>query len=214
MERLTPSQHILLETLFHELERWNRRMNLTTVPAADVWQRHVAESLDLEAAAAPPAGGSLIDVGSGAGIPGLVVAVAREDLSVVLLEADVRKAAFLTHTAALMGLASTEVVNARAESAARRAELRETFDVALSRAAAPPAALCELALPFVRVGGRLAALVGDAAVAARDAVRAAAECGGSPPAAIGAGIFVVEKVRETPALFPRREGVPSRRPLR
>src|SRR5215467_4430968 len=99
---------------------------------------------------------SLVDVGSGGGMPGLPLKIARPELRVTLLEADRRKAAFLVHAAARLEL-NVEVVAERAE-AVGRSHLREAFDLATCRALAPMPVLAELCLPFVRVGGRLLAM--------------------------------------------------------
>jgi len=159
---------------------------------------------------------SLIDVGSGGGMPGLPLKIARPELRVTLLEADRRKAAFLIHAAAHLHL-NVEVVADRAEIAGR-GHLREAFDLATCRALAPMPVLAELCLPFVRVGGRLLAMETDV----EDATRAIAALGGGGqtviPAPSGARyrgvIVVVPKISPTPAAYPRRPGVPARRPLR
>jgi len=100
---------------------------------------------------------SLVDVGSGAGLPGLPIKIARPDLRVTLIEADQAKAAFLVHASAALGLEGVEVVARRAEDAGQDPALREAFDVAVARALAPLPVLVELCLPLVRVGGRLLA---------------------------------------------------------
>ena len=210
---LSPDQHELLASYLRELDVWNRRLNLTTVAAADAWRRHFGESLDLLHAAAISPGADVIDVGSGGGVPGVVVAIARPDLRVSLLEADTRKCGFLVHVAGLLGLDTVSVIDRRAEVAGHDPELRERFDVALSRAAAPAPVLCELALPLVRVGGRLTALVADATAAAIAAGTAATLCGGGPPQAAD-GVLTVAKIAPTPERYPRRAGAPARRPLR
>jgi 16S rRNA (guanine527-N7)-methyltransferase len=158
---------------------------------------------------------SLVDVGSGGGMPGIPLKIARPDLRVVLVEADRRKAAFLVHAAARLGL-DVEVVAERAETAAR-GQLREAFDVAVCRALAPMPALAELCLPFVRVGGRLLAMKAKA----EDAAEAIEALGGGPariaPAPSVARergvVVVVPKVAATPEAYPRRPGLPARRPL-
>ncbi|HEX6349790.1 MAG TPA: RsmG family class I SAM-dependent methyltransferase [Candidatus Dormibacteraeota bacterium] len=156
---------------------------------------------------------SLVDVGSGGGMPGIPLALARPQLRVTLLEADARKAAFLTHAAARLGL-DLRVVNERAEVAAR-SPLREAFDAACCRAlAALPVAL-ELCLPLVRVGGRLLALTTEEGVAGAE------QLGGGPAQVVAAPsrlraqgrVVIVPKVAPTPEAFPRRPGVPARRPL-
>ena len=99
----------------------------------------------------------VVDVGSGGGLPGLPLKIVRPDLEVVLVEADGDKAAFLVNACAQLGLHGVEIVNRRAEEAARDPRLREAFDLAVARALAPMPVLVELCLPFVRVGGRLLA---------------------------------------------------------
>lgn len=149
-------------------------------------------------------------------MPGLPLKLARPELEVTLLEADRRKAAFLVHAAARLGV-EVRVVAERAETAAR-GPLREAFDVACCRALAAMPVLVELCLPFVRVGGRLLAMKAEGDVEARAAIQALG--GGSPSvhsaptAARSRGrIVVVPKVAPTPPAYPRRPGLPNRRPL-
>ncbi len=209
----TPSQRDALRRYLEELERWNRRINLTSIPRHDAWRRHVEESASLLALLALRPSVAVVDVGAGAGAPGLVMSVLRPDLRMTLLEADARKAAFLDHVAGLIGLGATRVLRARAEDAGRDPAHRARYDLAVSRAAAPPAVLCELALPLVRRGGRMAAMVGDAPAAAEAGAAASAALGGAAPAAAGPTVLVVDKIADTPARYPRRSGVPRRRPL-
>jgi 16S rRNA (guanine527-N7)-methyltransferase len=158
---------------------------------------------------------TLIDVGSGGGMPGLPLKIARPDLSVTLLEADHRKAAFLIQTAARLRV-DVDVVAARAETAGR-GPLRETFDLATCRALAPMPVLAELCLPLVRVGGRLLAMKAEV----EEAAGAIAALGGGDQAVIPAPsaardqgvIVVVPKLSPTPSRFPRRPGVPAKHPI-
>ena len=132
---------------------WNRKAHLTSITApAKAARVHVVDSL-LCLRAGLPEGTVLIDVGSGAGFPGIPLKIARPDLAVTLLEASSRKAAFLELAAAEIG-AVLSVVEARAERAAHDPTWRERFDVGVARAVAPLPALCELVLPFVRLGGK------------------------------------------------------------
>lgn len=165
--------------------------------------------------------GTLVDVGSGGGMPGIPLAIARPGLRVTLIEADSRKAAFLVHAAATLGL-DLDVRAERAESAGRGGG-RESFDVSVSRALAPLAVVAELSLPLVRVGGRMLAMKGERVQGAElSAARTAlAELGAGEPAVHAApsearpGGVVVEarKLAPTPAAYPRRPGVPAKRPL-
>ena len=162
----------------------------------------------------------LVDVGSGGGLPGLPLRIARPDLAVTLIEADEAKAAFLVRACAALGLSGVEVVARRAEAAGQDGRYRERFDVAVARALAPMPVLAELCLPLVRVGGRLLAQKTDREDFDR-ARRAIELLGGSLDAVLPAPsksrrsgtVVEVSKVRPTPSEFPRRPGVPGRKPL-
>jgi 16S rRNA (guanine527-N7)-methyltransferase len=158
---------------------------------------------------------SVVDVGSGGGMPGIPLKIARPDLRVVLLEVDRRRAAFLVHAAARLSL-DIEVVAERAETAGR-GPLRETFDAAVCRALAPMPVLAELCLPFVRVGGRLLAMkaqVEEAPAAIEELGGGPARFAPAPSTARARGIVVVvPKLAPTPDRYPRRPGLPARRPL-
>ena len=163
---------------------------------------------------------TVVDVGSGGGLPGLPLKIARPELKLTLVESDQAKAAFLVRACAALGLDEVEVLARRAEDVGQDPRCRETFDVAVARALAPMPVLVELCLPLVRVGGRLLAQKTK-----REDVEAAARAievlGGAlrhvasaPSEARRAGtVVVIEKVRATPAAYPRRPGVPSRKPL-
>lgn len=162
----------------------------------------------------------VVDVGSGGGLPGLPLKIARPDLSMTLVEADRSKAAFLVRACAALGLRFVDVMARRAEDVGRDPRCRESFDVAVARAVAPMPVLVELCLPLVRVGGRLLAqkTEGEDVSAAEHAIEL---LGGSLVGVIPAPsgvrrsgtVVVVDKVRPTPDAYPRRPGVPSRKPL-
>ncbi|HEY3084006.1 MAG TPA: 16S rRNA (guanine(527)-N(7))-methyltransferase RsmG [Candidatus Dormibacteraeota bacterium] len=162
----------------------------------------------------------LVDVGSGGGMPGLPLKIARPELAVTLVESDRVKAAFLVQACAQLGLDGVEVVARRAEAVGHDPRYREAFDVAVARALAPMRVLVELCLPLVRVGGRLLAQKTDREDIAA-AVRAIDTLGGSLrgvlPARSGirdAGtVVIVDKLLPTPSGYPRRSGVPARKPL-
>ena len=202
-----------LRRYLDELYRWNRRVNLTAVPPEEAETRHIGEARGLLTQAAPPPGARVVDVGAGGGVPGLVMAILRPDLEVTLIDADRRKAGFLLHAAALCDCPRVVVLPRRAEDVGRDPDHRAAHDLAVSRATAPAAVLCELALPLLRIGGRLLALVGDAGADADVAAVAAASCGGGIPAAVGPGMLSVTKLAATPERYPRPAGVPARRPL-
>ena len=161
----------------------------------------------------------VVDVGSGGGLPGLPLKISRPDLSVTLIEADQSKAAFLVQACAKLGL-DVEVLARRAEELGHEPRLRESFDLAVARALAPTPVLVELCLPLVRVGGRLLAQK-TAKEEAAAAERAIALLGGALDALVAApsnarrsgAVMIVSKVRPTPEAYPRRPGVPARKPL-
>jgi 16S rRNA (guanine527-N7)-methyltransferase len=162
----------------------------------------------------------VVDVGSGGGLPGLPLKIARPDLNMTLVEADQSKAAFLVQACAALGLPDVEVLARRAEELGHEPRLRESFDLAVARALAATPVLVELCLPLVRVGGRLLAQKTDKEEAAA-AERAIGLLGGSleaivpaPSSARRSGtVMIVSKVKPTPAAYPRRPGVPARKPL-
>jgi 16S rRNA (guanine527-N7)-methyltransferase len=146
--------------------------------------------------------------------------IARPDLSVTLIEADQSKAAFLVQACAQLGLLGIEVLAKRAEEEGQDLRRRESFDLAVARALAPMPVLVELCLPLVRVGGRLLAQKADKEEVAA-AERAIGLLGGSLDAVVAAPtnarrsgtVVIVSKVKPTPSPYPRRPGVPERKPL-
>ncbi|HET7339187.1 MAG TPA: 16S rRNA (guanine(527)-N(7))-methyltransferase RsmG [Candidatus Dormibacteraeota bacterium] len=162
----------------------------------------------------------VVDVGSGGGLPGLPLKLERPELEITLVESDQSKAAFLVQAAAQLKLSGVDVVQRPAEVVGQDPRYRETFDAAVARALAPMPVLVELCLPLVRVGGRLLAqktTSEDAGLAAR----AIELLGGSLESVVPTRstarregtVITVRKLAPTPAVYPRRPGVPRRRPL-
>lgn len=173
----TAGQRSLLERHLDEMDRWNRRLNLTTVPRERAWERHVGESLALLGAGQLTPGTRCADLGSGGGVPGVVVAVLRPDVEVALIEADRRKAGFLVHLCGLLDLPNARVLDRRAEELGRDPGHRRNYHTVVSRAAAPPALLWALAEPLLAPDGSLWALVSAAdGAAAEQALRADPRC--------------------------------------
>jgi 16S rRNA (guanine527-N7)-methyltransferase len=203
-------------------------VNLTAiVDPTEIERRHFLDSLSCLAGCAdllaerPDA--RLVDVGSGAGFPGLPLKIVRPALRLTLVESVGRKARFLEHLLTLLNLPDVEVVTARAEDLAQNERYRERFDLGVSRAVARLPALLELTLPFLGIGGRLVApRRGDLAAQQVEAERAVAALGGRfrPAVRFGDGsiggqygLVLVDKVGPTPAAYPRRAGRPVKRPL-
>lgn len=191
-------------------------VRLTAVPAAEAYDRHVRDALAGRALVASTPG-PLIDVGSGTGVPGIVLAIDDPGRIVTLLEANGRKASALRAIIAELGLANVSVVTDRAELAGRREGLRDGHAVAVCRALAQPPVAVELCLPLVRPGGLLVMWLGpgdDAGIAAAAGALAGAvedeqSCGDDPVRRLVA----IRKLAETPARFPRRDGMAAKRPL-
>lgn len=194
---------------------WNPSVNLSGARSIEEVLAQVATGDAL--LAIPWTGiGRVIDIGSGGGLPAVPLALAMPHVQFTLLEANTRKCAFLEHVAASLKLTNVAVAAGRAEELGHRPALREQFDRAISRAAAPPAVLLELALPFVRPGGDLVAQVSP--VDPQLLEPAARLLGGGSPRLERPGdgtgtLLVVPKLGPTPADYPRRTGVPNRKPL-
>jgi 16S rRNA (guanine527-N7)-methyltransferase len=194
---------------------WNRSVNLTGARTLEEVLTQVATG-DALVAVSWTGIARVIDIGSGGGLPAIPLALAMPLVQFTLLEANSRKCAFLEHVAASLNLRNVAVAAGRAEELGHRPALREQFDRAISRAAAPPAVLLELALPFVRPGGDLVAQVSP--VDPHLLEPAARLLGGGPPRlerpGDGSGTLLhVPKLGPTPADYPRRTGVPNRKPL-
>jgi 16S rRNA (guanine527-N7)-methyltransferase len=211
------SQRAQLAAYLELLLRSAQVFNLTAIQQpAEAWNRHVLESLRLLALLGP--GRRLIDIGSGGGVPGLVLAIARPDVSVTLLEATGKKARFLEQTAAALGLTNVGVIAERAEVAgAAGTPHRATFDIVTARAVAPLRVLIELTAPFARVDGLILAVKGENAPAELEAAANAFwtlhvehEATVRHPTA---SVVLLRKRAPTPAKYPRRTGEPKRNPL-
>ena len=224
---LTPEIRETLTRHFALLTAANRRFNLTAItdPAAAA-VKHYADSLallprldELAGAAADPA---LADLGSGGGFPGLALAVARPELPVVLLEAAQKKCQFLADCAAALALPAVQALPLRAEDAGRDPAFRGRFAFVTARAVAELRVLLEYALPLLRPGGRFFAYKGAAwaeeVAAAQNAARLLGGEFAEPlrytlPGGEQRAVVEIVKTGATPDKYPRRPGMPEKRPL-
>ena len=225
--KLNPEQLEQFNTYYQELVVWNRRMNLTAITDYEKVQiNHFLDALTVIIGWQPvkkTVCSQVIDVGSGAGIPGLPLKIIFPCIKLVLLEATARKADFLHHLKDRLALDDVEVVVGRAEGVAHLQQYRERFDLVLSRAVARLATLVELTLPFCRVGGRfIAHKKGDIELEVSEADRAIGTLGGKlqgvkpidlPEFTDRRLLVVIDKVKPTPDKYPRRPGIPEKRPL-
>lgn len=201
----------------------NQKFNLTAVRQSDeAWRRHVLDSLQALHTEVFEGEGRAVDVGSGAGFPGLPLALALPAWKWSFVEATRKKCGFIEQMSAHFELGA-RVVHARAEEAGRDATLRERFRVATARAVGSFSEVCELCLPFVQVGGFVLLWRGPHAEAEATASEEALdELGGLlrgvefyqlPENEARYALVIVEKVATTPWLFPRAVGLPKRKPL-
>jgi len=216
----------------------NAVINLTaTKDATEAWDRHVLDSLTLLPVLAEAETGEgrerlrVLDVGSGGGLPGLVLACVMPEAEFVLLDSTEKKCRFLSYAAAELGLSNVSVVHARAEAAGqergsrvdaggiakREGAMRDAFDVVTARAVGAMATLVELTVPFVRVGGLCVLIKGQKAdeelEEAKGALHALHTSHAGTVDTPSGRIVVLEKRRATPRMYPRPNGEPKRKPL-
>lgn len=213
-----------LETYLSLLKEWNSRMDLTAVTDdEEMVDKHFIDSLTVLKTGLLPENGKLIDVGTGAGFPGMVLAMACPLLRVTLLDSQQKRLAFLEHTAGETGTRNIEIIHARAEDGARKPELRERFDIAAARALAPTNILCEYLLPYVKLGGCALCWKGPALNEEIERGRKAAHLlGGRLEMPVncrvygrdwGHTILPVRKVSPSSPVYPRKAGTPKSKPL-
>jgi len=219
---LAPEQIEQFAIYLDELRAWNKRINLTAITDPDeIVARHFLDSLRC-ALSWGEAPASLIDIGAGAGFPGLPLKILRPTLQLTLVESIAKKAAFLRHIVNVLDLSNATVLVDRAEVIGQDPAQRERYDVVVARAVAELRVLAEYCLPLCRIGGRFLAPKG----AQIDAERAAAEpaiatLGGrimavepvELPGVESRSLIVIEKIGNTPPQYPRGPGVPATRPL-
>lgn len=205
------------------LTEWNARIDLTAVlDPEEMVDRHYLDSAAPLALGLIPQGARVIDVGTGAGLPGIPLCILRPDLRVTLLDAQRKRVAFLQAAIEALDLPA-QAVHMRAEDAARDEARREAYDVAVSRAVAATPTLLELTLPFVRVGGRAIAWKGPGLQAELEQARRAAHLlGGALEGVLDAPVpgrdwqhvlLVCAKRQKTARQYPRRAGLPGKNPL-
>jgi 16S rRNA (guanine527-N7)-methyltransferase len=224
---LTANQVEQFEIYYRELVEWNKKINLTGITAyEDVQVKHFLDSLTVIKAIESvkvPKGMSVIDIGTGAGLPGIPLKIVFPDIRLVLLEATAKKVKFLESLVKKLGLEGVGIITGRAEDAAQDERYREKFALVVSRAVASLPALVELTLPFCTVGGSFVAQKkGDIESETALASKAVSLMGGrlreTVPVELeglddGRILVVIDKVEPTPDKYPRRSGIPAKRPI-
>lgn len=220
---LTEIQLSQLEIYYRLLVSRNEKINLTAITEPeDVAVKHFADSLSMLAYVDVPKNSTVIDVGTGAGFPGVVLKIARPDIKLTLLDSLNKRLVFLQEVLDEINL-SADLIHSRAEDGGQNIGLRETYDFALSRAVARLNVLSEYCLPYVRLGGKFVAFKGkDADTELKDARKAVQTLGGrvtdvhrfSLPSDGGdRAIIEIEKIQPTPEKYPRNSAKIKSMPL-
>lgn len=212
-----------LEKYFELLVEWNEKINLTAITDAEgVAIKHFADSLTLFNYVDVPENSRVIDVGTGAGFPGIVLKIARPDIELTLLDSLNKRLVFLDNILTEIGL-SAQLIHSRAEDGGQNIDLRESYDFVVSRAVAQLNVLSEYCLPYARLGGSFVALKGpDADNEISNAKRAVQILSGKikntykfslPNKGGERSIIVIEKNQPTPDKYPRNSGKIKAKPL-
>ena len=221
---LTEKQIQQFISYYEKLVEWNEMMNLTAITEYDeVMKKHFIDSMTLIKAFDVNQSASVIDVGTGAGFPGLVLKIAFPNFKITLLDSLNKRIQFLNEVIGNLGLDGVETIHGRAEDFAKPGKLREKYDLCVSRAVANLSTLSEYCLPFVKEKGLFISYksekVQDEMVKADKAISI---LGGKiekqveftlPYSDIYRNLFIIRKVKKTPAKYPRKAGLPSKEPL-
>jgi len=223
--RLTPRQVSALQRYEQELMDWNNRMNLTAIREPEgIRTKHFLDSYTCLLAFRDTPPNSLIDIGTGAGFPGLPLKIIYPNMRLTLVDSIGKKTTFCQHVVKVLGMEKVEVLQSRAEELGQHKAHREKYDWAVARAVANLNILVEYLLPLARVGGGILAQKGESAPAEAHAAEGAIRLLGGhlrqlipinlPGVAEERFLVVVDKIAASPPNYPRRVGVPSKSPLR
>lgn len=214
----------LLNRYYEMLIDTNKVMNLTAITEySEVVIKHFADSAAIGCITDMNGNIDVIDVGTGAGFPGIVLKIVYPQLSVVLLDSLNKRVNFLKNVITELGLTDISAIHGRAEDIARNKDYREKFDLCVSRAVANMSSLSEYCLPFVKVGGRFIPYKADGCdEEVKTASKAVNTLGGKirkiesyviPDTDICRKFVVIDKIRNTSAKYPRKAGLPTKEPL-
>lgn len=222
---LSAEQLKQFELYYRELIDWNKRINLTSITDyEDVQIKHFLDSLTISKVVdLKKKGLKVVDVGTGAGLPGIPLKIVFPNLKLTLIEATIKKTRFLEQVISKLNLQEVEIIASRAETAAHDSSYREKFDVVISRALSALPNLVELMLPFCNIGGCcIAPKKGDIGKEVEQSKKAIALMGGTLKGQNKVGLkefddsrilVIISKVKSTPVEYPRRPGMPGKRPI-
>jgi len=222
---LTPAELAHFEIYARELAAWNEKVNLTAIEdEKGIIIKHFYDSILGMKITGWTGAGKLLDLGTGAGFPGLPLFIANRRLQITLADSLQKRIAFLEHLLAALGLTGVVTIHARAEEIGRTKEHREAYDLVVSRAVARMPLLLEYCLPLLKRGGRFIAYKGpEAEEELGEAGRALNLLGAEteeiqrfvlPEVGGARNLVVIKKTRATPSEYPRRAGIPAKKPLR
>jgi 16S rRNA (guanine527-N7)-methyltransferase len=221
---LSPRQMALLAVYERELLLWNEKFNLTAIRDVEgIRAKHFLDSLSCSLAWKEQVPRRLIDVGTGAGFPGIVLKLLYPAMKLTLVESVGKKANFCTHMVETLEMENVQVLSERAEDVGQDPAHREKYDWAVARAVAAMPVLAEYLLPLVKVGGGILAQKGESGPAEVNAAEKALKLLGGrmrqlvkvelPRVADERYLVVIDKIAATPGGYPRKAGTPSRKPL-
>ncbi|MDD4334016.1 MAG: 16S rRNA (guanine(527)-N(7))-methyltransferase RsmG [Desulfotomaculaceae bacterium] len=222
--KLAQDQLDLFEAFYQMVIVTNKNINLTAIiDEKEFAVKHLIDSLTCLQAVSLKKGAGVLDVGAGAGFPGIPLVICRPDLVLTMIEATEKRVKFLKKIISRLGLQNVEAIHARAEDFSRKKIFREKYDVVVSRAVAPLAVLAEYCLPPLRTRGVFIAMKGPhVKEEIETAQNALAILGGVvkeivdiklPCLGDGRKLVVISKTRATPDIYPRRAGIPAKKPL-
>ena len=222
---LTPLQLEQFVIYYQELITWNKRINLTSITDYEEMQtKHLLDSLTVTLAVDLKRKGlKVIDVGTGAGLPGIPLKITFPEIHLTLIEATVKKTKFIEEVVRKLCMKDVEIIALRSEIVAHDDRHREKFDVVVSRALAPLPVLAELTLPFCNIGGSLITQKkGDINKEVEQSRKVVTLMGGTSPRIIKVELeefaedmllVIIDKNKATPVVYPRRPGIPGKRPI-
>ncbi|SHF44349.1 16S rRNA m(7)G-527 methyltransferase [Desulforamulus putei DSM 12395] len=221
---LSDRQLQLFQQYYDCVLQGNQKFNLTAITEPlEVAVKHFIDSLTCLAAVNFPAGARVLDVGTGAGFPGLPLKIYRPDLDVTLMDSLKKRIIFLNETLASLGLTGIRAIHDRAEDFGRRAEHRETYDFVVSRAVARLAVLAEYCMPCVKINGYFISQKGpEIEEEVQEAGKAIMTLGGQlaevkkmklPLIQDGRSLVIIKKIQSTPKTYPRKAGTPAKKPI-
>lgn len=222
--KLTEKQKQQFVKFYELLVEWNKVMNLTSITEyEEVNEKHFVDSVSLVKAIDIYSVDTMIDIGTGAGFPGIPLKIVFPHLNVILLDSLNKRIKFLNNAIDELGLTDIKTIHGRAEDYAKQVEYREQFDICVSRAVANLASLSEYCVPYVKVGGKFIPYKsGEIDNEVQQAKKAIHLLGGKlidvikfqlPETEINRAFVVIEKIQNTAKKYPRKAGLPTKEPL-